>query len=119
MILLYETHLLLSTGRPRIPRFLQEAPMNFSVPVILYLALINLLSFALMGIDKSRARQHRWRIPEKTLFLTALLGGSIGSILGMQFFRHKTRHWYFVVGMPLILLAQLCLVMGLYGVSPQ
>jgi len=72
-----------------------------------YLLFINLLAFALMGIDKKRARQNAWRISEKALFLSALLGGSIGSILGMQVFRHKTKHWYFQLGMPLILILQL------------
>ena len=84
----------------------QEALMQLSTPVILYLLLINLIAFALMGVDKSRARRHKWRIPEKTLFLSALLGGSIGSIVGMQVFRHKTKHWYFVVGMTCILIAE-------------
>ena len=72
-----------------------------------YLLFINILAFALMGIDKKRARQNAWRISEKALFLSALLGGSIGSILGMQVFRHKTKHWYFQLGMPLILILQL------------
>ena len=84
----------------------QEALMQLSTPVILYLLLINLFAFALMGIDKEKARRHKWRIPEKTLFLSALLGGSVGAIAGMQFFRHKTRHWYFVIGMPAILVLQ-------------
>lgn len=75
----------------------------------LYLVMMNLAAFALMGMDKSRARRHAWRIPEKTLFLSAALGGSVGAILGMQVFRHKTKHWYFVVGMPLILILQLAL----------
>lgn len=75
----------------------------------LYLVMMNLAAFALMGIDKSRARRHAWRIPEKTLFLSAAFGGSVGAILGMQVFRHKTKHWYFVVGMPLILILQLAL----------
>ncbi len=59
-----------------------------------------------MGIDKRRARRHMWRISEKTLFFTALLGGSVGTLAGMYAFRHKTRHWYFVIGMPLILILQ-------------
>ena len=80
--------------------------MQLSTPVILYLILINLIAFALMGIDKAKARHHRWRISEKALFLPALLGGSIGAIAGMQVFRHKTKHWYFVVGMPCILVAE-------------
>lgn len=73
----------------------------------LYVIIINITGFALMGADKARARRKAWRIPEARLFLTALLGGSIGSIAGMYFFRHKTRHWYFVWGMPAILILQL------------
>lgn len=75
-------------------------------PAILYLIVINLVGFVLMGIDKRRARRHQWRISEKTLFLTALLGGSLGGSLGMYTFRHKTRHWYFAVGFPAILVIQ-------------
>lgn len=79
----------------------------YLIPLICYLILINCIALALMGIDKSRARRGAWRIPEKTLFLSALLGGSIGAILGMQAFRHKTKHWYFQYGMPLILIVQI------------
>lgn len=75
--------------------------------MILYIVLINLAAFALMGIDKRRAVRHAWRISEKTLFLSALLGGSLGALLGMRTFRHKTRHWYFVYGIPAILILQL------------
>lgn len=71
-----------------------------------YLILANLAAFILMGVDKSKARRHRWRIPERALFLSAVLGGSVGAIAGMWLFRHKTRHWYFVVGMPAILALQ-------------
>lgn len=77
--------------------------------LLLWLLLWNSLAFALMGIDKRRARMGRWRISEKTLFFSALLGGSLGALLGMQFFRHKTRHWRFQVGMPAILAVQLVL----------
>lgn len=72
-----------------------------------YLVFVSCLAFVLMGADKSKARRGERRIPEKVLFLTAFLGGSPGAIAGMYFFRHKTRHWHFVVGMPLILLLQL------------
>ena len=82
--------------------------------LIVYLLIINLIGFALMGADKRKAIRHAYRIPEKTLFLAALLGGSIGSILGMQFFRHKTKHWYFVIGMPAILILQILLVLFLF-----
>lgn len=81
---------------------------------ILYLILANLIGFAAMGIDKKKAIRHKYRIPEKTLFLIALLGGSAGSILGMQLFRHKTKHWYFVLGMPAILILQIALILFLY-----
>ncbi len=79
-----------------------------------YLLLINLWAFGLMGFDKSRARRRgARRIRERTLFLSALLGGGLGAVLGMWVFRHKTRHWYFVWGLPLILLAQIALAVWL------
>lgn len=77
---------------------------------ILYIIIMNLVGFTLMGIDKHRARTRQWRIPEKVLFGAALLGGSLGAWVGMYAFRHKTKHWYFVVGMPLILAAQAALL---------
>lgn len=78
-----------------------------------YLVLANLVGFLLMAADKRRARSGAWRIPEHTLFAVALLGGSLGAWVGMYCFRHKTRHWRFVVGMPLILAAQLLLAFWL------
>ena len=69
-----------------------------------YLFFINVLAFFLMGIDKRTAELGRWRIPERTWFLFAFLGGGVGAIAGMQLFRHKTKHRSFTVGMPLILL---------------
>ncbi|WP_022750965.1 DUF1294 domain-containing protein [Eubacterium sp. 14-2] len=75
------------------------------IPVI-YLAFVNLAGFFLMGLDKWKAKHKKWRISEKTLFLAAIVGGSIGTWAGMYVFRHKTRHWYFTVGMPLILVLQ-------------
>ena len=82
--------------------------------ILIYLLLINIIAFALMGIDKSRARRHAFRIPEKRLFISALLGGSIGAITGMYTFHHKTKHWYFVVGMPFILLLQIAAAVGVW-----
>lgn len=76
----------------------------------IYAIVINLALFAAMGIDKYKARKGLWRIPEKTLFGLALAGGSIGGILGMQLFRHKTRHLSFKLGFPAILIAQLALI---------
>ena len=75
----------------------------------IYLVVMNAAAFVMMGADKRRARKGRWRIPEKALFAAALAGGSAGAILGMQIFRHKTRHWYFVWGMPAIIALQLVL----------
>ena len=72
-----------------------------------YLLLINAVGFLLMLIDKQKARKNRWRIPESTLMGIAALGGSIGSLLGMQLFRHKTRHPKFTLGIPLILAVHL------------
>ena len=66
------------------------------------LLVMNLIGFASMGIDKKRAIRKEWRIPEKTLFLFCLLGGGLGSTFGMYTFRHKTKHWYFKYGFPLI-----------------
>lgn len=83
------------------------------------LALVNLWAFALMGIDKRRSkRKGARRIRESTLFLSALLGGGLGAFLGMWAFRHKTKHWYFVIGIPLILLAETALAVWLYGQVP-
>lgn len=78
-----------------------------NILLIGYPIVINILAFSLMGTDKTNARQKKRRIPEAALFLVALAGGSLGAVIGMNFFRHKTKHWYFVVGMPLILILQL------------
>ena len=72
-----------------------------------YLAVMNLAAFGAYGVDKRRARRGSWRIPERTLFLLPLLGGSVGALLGMHVFSHKTRHWYFRWGIPAIFLLQL------------
>lgn len=77
--------------------------------LIIY-AVMSVIGFALMGIDKSRAINHKWRIKEATLFLIAFLGGGIGSTLGMFFFRHKTKHWYFRLFFPLFAEAQTALL---------
>lgn len=74
---------------------------------MIYLIGINLTGLLVMGVDKAKAIRRAWRIPEKVLFGVALLGGSLGAWLGMYLFRHKTRHWYFVIGMPLILALQI------------
>lgn len=72
----------------------------------IYLLIINAVGLLLMLIDKWKAIHDRWRIPEKTLFLTAILGGSIGTLAGIYLFRHKTKHRSFTIGIPVILFLQ-------------
>ena len=81
--------------------------------ILVWLGAVNLAAFALMGLDKWKARHERWRIPEKTLFLFPLLGGAVGGIAGMRCFHHKTKHWYFRWGLPALLLVQLGAVVWL------
>ena len=78
--------------------------------ILIYLGIINLIGFFSMFLDKQKAKRGKWRIPEKTLFLLAAIGGSLGTTLGMHVFRHKTKHWYFKLGMPLILIVQIILI---------
>jgi len=78
--------------------------------VYIYFIAINLIGFLAMGIDKFKAKKNMWRTKEKTLFTIAMVGGSIGTIVGMYVFRHKTKHNSFVYGMPIILVAQICIV---------
>ena len=74
--------------------------------IVIYLIWMNLVGLCMMGVDKARAKKRAWRIHERRLFLCSLLGGSLGTWAGMYLFRHKTRHWYFVIGMPLIFFLQ-------------
>ena len=74
--------------------------------LIIYLIAINILTFLIFGIDKWKARKGKWRIPEATLIGLAIAGGSIGALLGMSLFRHKTQKRKFNLGIPAILLAQ-------------
>ena len=74
-----------------------------------YLVLVNAAAFILMLTDKQKARRGSWRIPERTLIGVAAIGGSIGAMMGMYLFRHKTRHLKFSLGLPLILAVQICL----------
>lgn len=87
--------------------------MNVILWIVIYLIIINIIGFAMMGIDKSRARKRAWRIPELHLFVVAIVGGSLGSLIGMYVFRHKTRHMVFVIGMPLILVLHVLLALSL------
>lgn len=82
--------------------------------IIYYLLIINVISLLAMGADKLKAKKRAWRIPESTLFTLAVFGGSVGAIIGMHLFHHKTRHWYFLYGMPCILVIQIIIVLALY-----
>ena len=77
--------------------------------ILLLLAAVNLRAFALYGIDKLKAKKGAWRIPESTLLLVAFLGGSLGALLGMELFRHKTKHAKFRILVPLFLILHIAL----------
>ncbi len=81
---------------------------------LLYLLIVNAAAFVLMLADKYKARKHLWRIPEATLIMSAVLGGSIGALAGMYLVRHKTKHPKFTVGIPVILAAQIILIIFCY-----
>ncbi|MBR4119070.1 MAG: DUF1294 domain-containing protein [Bacteroidales bacterium] len=81
--------------------------MKYQYLIVIYLVAINLYAYILYAIDKYKSKKSKWRIPEKTLITIALLGGSIGALLAMKKFRHKTKHKKFTIGVPLILIAQI------------
>lgn len=81
--------------------------------ILIYLLAINLFTFLIMGYDKHEAKKGHWRISEKTLFTLVVIGGSIGGIIGMFVFRHKTKKWYFRFGFPIILIFQILVVIDL------
>lgn len=83
--------------------------------MLLYLLIINAAAFIFMLADKIKAKRNLWRIPEKLLFLAAILGGSIGSLLGMFLLRHKTKHFSFILGMPLIFALQVVVAVIIMG----
>ncbi|GAA5416306.1 hypothetical protein Pryu01_01340 [Paraliobacillus ryukyuensis] len=78
--------------------------------VLIYLILVNVVAFSFMGVDKNRAQKNKWRIPEARLWFFAWIGGSLGSIIGMRIFHHKTKHQLFRLGMPVLLILQLALI---------
>ena len=73
---------------------------------VIFVLVMSVITFIVFGVDKWKARNDKWRTPESTLFLLAIFGGSIGTLLGMQIWRHKTQHWSFRLGIPLILMLQ-------------
>lgn len=91
--------------------------MSVILWISIYLLAINIIGLSMMGIDKYRAKRRSWRIPEAHLFIVALIGGAAGTTLGMFIFRHKTRHWYFLYGMPGILVIQIIIAIFII-VSP-
>jgi uncharacterized membrane protein YsdA (DUF1294 family) len=80
------------------------------VIALVVIAVMNVVYFSLMGIDKRRARRGVWRISEKALFLTTACFGGLGGVLGMNVFHHKTKHWYFRVFFPVLLIVQIALL---------
>ena len=85
--------------------------------ILIYILVINIVTFAVYGIDKQRARKHKWRIPESVLILLAVLGGSIGALSGMIAFHHKTQKPKFVIGVPAILAVQLAIPIAAYFIT--
>lgn len=81
--------------------------------ISLYLLIVNILLFSWMGIDKQRAKKHAWRISERRLWITAIIGGALGGWLGMQAFRHKTKHTVFVIGFPCLVVMHVLLILYL------
>ena len=84
--------------------------MNLHSLMMYYLLAVNVVAFAAFGIDKYKAKRGLWRISEATLLLLAVVGGSIGALLGMRIWHHKTQHAKFRYGLPLIILAQIALI---------
>lgn len=81
--------------------------------IIIYVIAMNLFGFLIMWIDKKKAQHSKWRIKENTLFIIAALGGSIGTIIGMYTFRHKTQKTKFILGFPAIIIIQILVVIGI------
>jgi len=88
--------------------------MNDVTMLLFYIIGVNVLSFILMGVDKKKAERQQYRIPERTFWMLAVLGGAIGVIFGMRTYRHKTKHASFKIGMPLVLLLNIILAGYLY-----
>lgn len=84
--------------------------------IVIYLLIMNLFTFLIMGIDKKKAKKGSWRVPEKTLFTLVALGGGIGGIAGMYVFRHKTKKMKFIIGFPLIIIMQMAVIITIFVV---
>ena len=90
-----------------------------SVYILYYLIAINVITFLTYGIDKLKAKKGKWRIPESTLLLLAIIGGSIGAWLGIKVWHHKTLHKKFKYGIPLIVIAQIAIVIYIFRENIQ
>ena len=89
--------------------------MTIILVALAIIAVMNIAAFVLMGHDKRCARQGKWRVPEKRLFLVTACFGGLGGVLGMKVFHHKTKHWYFMVFFPILLIVQIVLLtVGMY-----
>ena len=91
--------------------------MKETITLILlgYILVMTIVGLVIMKVDKVKAKNGAWRVKEATLFLVSLIGGSLGTWAGMYIFRHKTKHWYFVIGMPLIFIAHVALLVFLFS----
>ena len=90
-------------------------PIKWIVIILLsYLLFMNVYAFIIIGWDKHKAKKNKWRIPEKKLFITAFIGGGLGIYLGMQVFRHKTQHPTFKYGIPLLIIFDVAIVLGIF-----
>ena len=94
-----------------------ERMIEMAFLIAIVVVVMNLLSFALMAMDKEAAKKGKWRVPEKTLFLVTALFGGLGGVLGMQLLRHKTKHWYFQLFFPLFLIVQIAVLVLISGVK--
>ncbi|PYG90325.1 uncharacterized membrane protein YsdA (DUF1294 family) [Ruminiclostridium sufflavum DSM 19573] len=83
--------------------------------IVIVLLILNISGFILVSLDKYKAKNKLWRIPERSFFILSILGGSIGVYTGLILFNHKTRHWYFMIIIPLIILAQIVFIYFLSG----
>ncbi len=82
----------------------------------IYLLIINVVNFVLFGVDKKRARKREWRIPESALLFISLLGGALGGIIGMNFYKHKTKKMKFTIAMPIILILNIIIIQYLLAI---
>ena len=83
--------------------------------ILIYIVAVNIIAFAVYGADKYFAKKHMWRVPESTLMLLAFIGGSVGALCAIYFFRHKTQHAKFAKGIPIILCLQVVLAFVMRG----